>query len=1046
MLASRILSRTSGRGVALGARLASLQYRSTAAAVAPIAVAAKSWASARQLHTQKPVRSSAAAASEASGDVAGKLDVASAAEFALAPLDTFTRRHTGPRTKDVAEMLATLNLKSLDELVSRTVPDSIRLNPPLVIPEGGVTERELLARIKSIAAQNKPFRSFIGAGYTDVEVPPVILRNILENPSWYTQYSPYQAEISQGRLESLLNFQTMVSDLTGLPIANSSLLDEGTAAGEALVICLNAARKKTKNLFFADSRCHPQTLAVLHTRAEGFGAEVVVGEFEKFDFNAVGDRLCGAMVSYPDTYGNINDYKNLSETVHANGGNLVVVADLVSLTVLQPPSSFGADIVLGNSQRFGVPMGNGGPHAAFFAATEKHKRSVPGRIVGLSRDANGDPAYRLALQTREQHIRREKASSNICTAQALLANMAAMYAVYHGPEGLRAIANRIHRFTSVLASAITEAGHTVENSAFFDTLSIKVASGNSKDIIDRAVKSNVNLRKIDGERVGVTLDEVVTRQELATLIEIFGGNVNSVEQLAAQAPSTVGESTAVPSNLVRQGEILNYPVFHRYHSETEMLRYITELQNRDLSLANAMIPLGSCTMKLNATTQMIPVTWPEFGRVHPFAPEDQKAGYHILFRDLEQDLALITGMDATSLQPNSGAQGEYAGLRAIRGYQAANGQGHRNICLIPQSAHGTNPASAVMAGLKVVSVKCLENGNLDLADLEAKAKKHADNLSAVMITYPSTYGVFEDTVLRAIELVHSNGGQVYMDGANLNAQIGLCNPGSMGADVCHINAHKTLAIPHGGGGPGMGPITVKSHLAPFLPGHINNTDAVTANASAGGSRAVSAAPYSSASILTISWSYIKLLGGDGMTQSTKTALLNANYMANRLRDHYTILFTNKNGMCAHEFIIDCRPFDKISGIQGIDIAKRLQDYGFHSPTMSWPVSNTLMIEPTESESREELDRFCDAMISIRNEIREIEEGKQPRDNNVLKNSPHTIRDVSAETWDRPYSRVKAAFPLASLQRRKFWPTIRRVDDVYGDTNLVCSCPPMSSYE
>ncbi|KAJ2821433.1 glycine decarboxylase subunit P, partial [Coemansia sp. 'formosensis'] len=805
-------------------------------------------------------------------------------------------------------MLQALGFASLDEMVAATVPASIRLTSPLQI-DGEYAEKELLAKLKAIAQKNQVYRSFIGTGYTDVVVPPVILRNILENPGWYTQYTPYQPEISQGRLESLLNFQTVVTDLTGLPAANASLLDEGSAAGEALVVCLNSARKKTRNAFFADHNCHPQTLAVLQTRAEGFGAEIVVGDYKTFDFASLGDRLAGALVSYPDTYGNVNDFRALADTVHGHGGQLVVAADLMSLAVLQPPGEFGADIAIGNTQRFGVPLGYGGPHAAFFATTAANQRRVPGRIIGVSRDAAGNRAYRLALQTREQHIRREKASSNICTAQALLANMAAMYAVYHGPAGIRDIANRIHRFTQVLAASVVRAGLVVENESYFDTLRIRVPDAAA--VHARANERRINLRRIDAHTVGVTLDEAITREELALLVEVFGGDVAALDSLATAAAPSVSASAAVPAGLARQSAILTHPVFSRYHSETEMLRYITQLQNKDLSLANAMIPLGSCTMKLNATTELIPITWPEFGSIHPFAPREQTLGYAHMIDDLERDLAAITGMDATTVQPNSGAQGEYAGLRAIRAYQASQGESSRDICLVPESAHGTNPASAVMAGLSVVIVKCDAKGNLDLADLEAKAAKHAARLSAVMITYPSTFGVFEDGVLRAIDIVHHHGGQVYMDGANMNAQVGLTSPGHMGADVCHLNNHKTLAIPHGGGGPGVGPICVKAHLAPFLPGHPELTKADGSPQSTVGP--VSAAPYGSAGVLPVTWSYIKLLGGRGMTQVSKTAILNANYMANRLRDHYSVLFTNEHGMCAHEFILDTRVFAKSTG-------------------------------------------------------------------------------------------------------------------------------------
>ncbi|KAJ2714501.1 glycine decarboxylase subunit P [Coemansia spiralis] len=1024
-----MLARPAARNALLRAHLARAPLRAPLAAF---------------LHTLKPRQSSAAVAADSEGEsgAAGAAATAAAAAQAFAPLDTFLRRQNGPRDADVAAMLQAVGYASLDDMVAATVPAAIRLAAPLHIAGGENPERELLAKLRAIAQKNKVYRSFIGTGYTDTVVPPVVLRNVLENPAWYTPYSPYQPEIAQGRLESLLNFQTAVSDMTGLPAANASLLDEGTAAGEALVVCLNSSRSKTRNVFFADENCHPQTLAVLRTRAEGFGAEIVLGDYRTFEFAALGDRLAGALVSYPDTYGNIGQHKALADAVHAQGGQLAVVADLLSLAVLQAPGEFGADIAIGNSQRFGVPLGYGGPHAAFFATTAANQRRVPGRIIGVSRDAEGRRAYRLALQAREQHIRREKASSNICTAQALLANMAAMYAVYHGPEGIRAIANRVHRFAQVLAASVASAGHTVENASYFDTLRIRVGAGlSAADLHARADAHRINLRRIDAQTVGVTLDEAVTRAELTALVEVFGGDVAAIDAIAASVAPTAAGSPAIPANLVRQSAFLTHPVFNSHHSETEMVRYITQLQNKDLGLINAMIPLGSCTMKLNATTELIPITWPEFSQMHPFAPRDQVGGYAHIIRDLEEDLAAITGMDATTVQPNSGAQGEYAGLRAIRAYQQSQGQGHRNVCLVPESAHGTNPASAVMAGLKVVIVKCDERGNLDLADLEAKAAKHADSLSAVMITYPSTFGVFEEGIVRAIEIVHANGGQVYMDGANMNAQVGLTSPGHIGADVCHLNIHKTFAVPHGGGGPGVGPICVKKHLAPFLPGHPEL--AGTEQRAVG---PVSAAPYGSAGVLPVTWSYIKLLGGRGMTEVSKTAILNANYMASRLRDHYTVLFTNERGMCAHEFILDTRGFKKTAGVQAIDIAKRLQDYGFHPPTMSWPVPNTIMIEPTESESKEEMDRFCDALISIRQEIREIEDGTLPRDSNPLVNAPHPIATVSAEIWSRPYSRERAAYPLPYLRERKFWPSISRVDDAYGDINLMCSCPPLETYE
>ncbi|KAK9675205.1 glycine decarboxylase subunit P [Basidiobolus ranarum] len=876
----------------------------------------------------------------------------------------------------MGEMLKTVGVKSVDDLIAKTVPSSIRAAKALAL-DNGYPERELLKRLKEIASKNKVYRSYLGMGYADTVVPNVILRNIMENPGWYTQYTPYQAEIAQGRLESLLNYQTMVTDLTGMEIANASLLDEGTAAGEAMVMCYTASRNKKKT-FFVDENCHPQTIEVLRTRAEGFGINVVVGNYKTFDFEAAQKDISGVLIQYPANDGIVIDYQEFTDRIHKLGGQVVCATELLALTMLKPPGEFGADIVLGNSQRFGVPLGYGGPHAAFFACTKDNARRMPGRIVGVSKDAAGKKALRLALQTREQHIRREKATSNICTAQALLANMAAMYAVYHGPEGVKQIAQRIHNLTSILAEGVRRAGHTVKNESFFDTLTIKV-NGGSESTIKKAVENGINLRRIDETTVGVTLDETVTRKDLEDLLKAFSadGSVPDVSALAAEVG--VSESKPAqnfPSNLVRTSKYLEHEIFNSYHSETDMLRYIHHLQSKDLSLTHSMIPLGSCTMKLNATTEMIPVTWPEFGSIHPFAPADQVEGYKIMLDELAEDLAVITGFDEVSLQPNSGAQGEYAGLRTIKAFHESRGEGKRDVCLIPISAHGTNPASAAMAGMKVVIVNCKPNGNLDLDDLKAKAEKNKDKLAAVMVTYPSTYGVFEDGIKDLCDIVHNNGGQVYMDGANMNAQIGLCSPGEIGADVCHLNLHKTFCIPHGGGGPGMGPIGVKSHLAPFLPGH--------PLVQTGGEKAIgpiSAAPFGSSSILPISWAYIKLMGAKGITEATEQAILNANYMRSRLENHYKVLFTNENGMCAHEFILDIRPFGETAGVEAIDVAKRLQDYGFHSPTMSWPVANTLMIEPTESESKAELDRFCDAMISIREEIRAVEEGQQPKDNN-----------------------------------------------------------------
>jgi len=958
------------------------------------------------------------------------------ARDAFAPLDTFARRHLGSEPKEVGAMLKQVGVKNMDEMVGKTIPPSIR-SPKNLALEHGFPERALLDRLKSIGKKNKVFRSYIGMGYTDTVVPNVILRNVLENPAWYTQYTPYQPEISQGRLESLVNFQTMVTDLTGLPIANASLLDEGTAAAEAMIMCWQSTRKG-RNTFVVDENCHPQTIACVQMRAESFNINVVVGKVDDAMLEKHGKDITGVLIQYPDTRGNVADYEQLAKAVHTAGGQVVVATDLLSLTLLKAPGEFGADIALGNSQRFGVPLGYGGPHAAFFACKDEHKRRIPGRIVGVSKDAHGKPAYRLALQTREQHIRREKATSNICTAQALLANMAAMYAVYHGPDGLKAIAQRIHNLTAVLAEGIKQAGHSIENPVYFDTLSVKVDDAST--IVNKAVSLGINLRKLDNKTVALTLDETVSKNDINDLLSVFAKDGALDADKIAQSISLETTPASFPSNLQRQSKFLQHPIFNTHHSETELLRYIHHLQSKDLSLVHSMIPLGSCTMKLNATTEMIPITWPEFANIHPFAPVDQAEGYSIMLKELEHDIAEITGFDDVSLQPNSGAQGEYAGLRAIRAYHHANGDLQRNVCLIPISAHGTNPASAAMAGMDVVIIKCDNKGNLDMEDLKAKAEKHKDRLAAIMITYPSTFGVFESGVAEACEVVHQHGGQVYMDGANLNAQIGLTKPGEIGADVCHLNLHKTFCIPHGGGGPGMGPIACKSHLGPHLPGH--------PVIKVGGEQAIgpiSAAPYGSAAILPISWAYIKMMGGNGLRQSTELALLNANYMASRLAPHYEILYTNENGMCAHEFIVDIRPFGQLAGIEAIDIAKRLQDYGFHSPTMSWPVANTLMIEPTESESKAELDRFCDAMISIRNEIQQVIDEKQPRGDNVLTNSPHPLSQLINDKWEKPYSREVAAYPMPYLKEKKFWPSVGRVDDAYGDRNLMCTCPSPEEY-
>ncbi|KAK9387109.1 glycine cleavage system P-protein-domain-containing protein [Lipomyces mesembrius] len=959
----------------------------------------------------------------------------------FAATDTYARRHVGSLDeKDTEHMLKTLGYLSVDAFVADVVPEKILTRRPLRIkPAEGFAESELTKRLKEIALKNTVLRSYIGTGYYGTIVPAVIQRNILECPEWYTSYTPYQPEISQGRLESLLNYQTLVTDLTGMSIANASLLDEGSAAAEAMLLSFHSTRGKKKT-YYVDASVHPQTLACIRSRALVFGIKIVQ-ELPENDKD-----LFGAVAQYPATDGSLHDWTALSERVHAAGGLFSVASDLLALTVLRPPSEFETDIVFGTSQRFGVPMGYGGPHAAFFAVSDSHKRKIPGRLVGVSKDRLGDDAYRLALQTREQHIRREKATSNICTAQALLANMAAMYAVYHGPKGLQAIANRVYSIATIFAFALQKLGFEVLNEAWFDTITIRTSDAD-RVLAHAVAQYGINLRKVNDTDVSVSVDETITKEDLVDLISVFStlSNVphstitfDSVEDFASELGITGTSSAPIPPQFKRQGKILNYKAFNSYHTETEMLRYIHHLQSKDLSLANSMIPLGSCTMKLNATTQMVALSWPEFGSLHPFLPRDQAKGYTELISELEADLADIAGLDATSLQPNSGAQGEYTGLRVIRAYLDASGGSHRSVCLIPVSAHGTNPASAAMAGMKVIAIKCTAHGELDIADLEAKAETHKDELAAIMMTYPSTFGVFEPRVRDAIDIVHKYGGQVYMDGANMNAQIGLCSPGDMGVDVCHLNLHKTFCIPHGGGGPGMGPICVKSHLEPFLPGHPVVSMAGHESAAI---QPVAAAPWGSASILTISWAYIKLMGGKGITKSTEYALLNANYMAKRLREHYPILYTNAQGKCAHEFIVDVRGMKETADIEAIDVAKRLQDYGYHAPTMSWPVAGTLMIEPTESESLAELDRFCDALISIRQEIRQIEDGDQPRENNVLKNSPHSLKDLLTGEWYRPYSREQAAFPLPYLKERKFWPTVTRLDDTYGDLNLFCTCEP-----
>jgi glycine dehydrogenase len=938
---------------------------------------------------------------------------------------SFSRRHIGPNEDEIASMLHHLEFADLNALIDAAVPNSIRLQGELALPEGE-SEAEALAELRAISRRNKVVRSFIGAGYHDSITPPVIQRNILENPGWYTAYTPYQAELAQGRLEALVNFQTMVTDLTGLEIANASLLDEATAAAEAMALC-HAAMSGRKTFFVADS-CHPQTIQVVRTRARPLGIEIQVGDFGQLKFST---DIFGALVQYPATDGAIHDYSEFVRQAHQAGALVVVAADILALTLLKSPGEMDADVAVGSTQRFGVPIGFGGPHAAYFATRNEFKRHMPGRLVGVSHDAEGRPAYRLALQTREQHIRRDKATSNICTAQVLLAVMASMYAVYHGPQGLKAIAQRVHEMAKRLADSLTTAGLTIVHRDFFDTLHIALGSKDAGKLLARAAAAGINLRKLDEGSVGMSLDETTTERDLSDLCQIFETNLSE----NTRPPSH-------PSPVSRHSSFLSHPVFNTHHTETQMLRYLRKLESRDLSLCHSMIPLGSCTMKLNATAEMFPVSWPEFSKLHPFAPNEQTIGYTEMCQQLERWLAEITGFAAVSLQPNAGSQGEYAGLLAIRAYHESRGEAHRNICLIPTSAHGTNPASAVMAGFKVVPIACLKDGDIDLADLRAKADEHAKDLGALMVTYPSTHGVFEPTIRDICEIVHAHGGQVYLDGANMNAQVGLCRPGDYGADVCHLNLHKTFCIPHGGGGPGVGPIGVAKHLAPLLPGlpSINHQPS-TANSSAG---PVAAAPYGSASILTISWMYIRMMGRSGLTEATRVAILNANYMAKRLAPYFPVLFKGKKGLVAHECIIDLRPW-KSAGIEVEDVAKRLMDYGFHAPTVSWPVAGTMMIEPTESESKAELDRFCDAMISIHHEIKAIADGKMDAKNNVLKNAPHTARQIASEKWDRPYSREEGAYPAPWTRDYKFWPAVARIDNVYGDRNLFCSCPPIEDF-
>ncbi|KFJ91560.1 glycine dehydrogenase [Pseudomonas sp. 1-7] len=948
----------------------------------------------------------------------------------MTKLDTqneFIARHIGPRDADTAAMLQLLGYDSVDALTNAVIPESIK-GTSILGEQPGLSEADALAKIKAIAAKNQQFKNYIGQGYYGTHTPSPILRNLLENPAWYTAYTPYQPEISQGRLEALLNFQTLVSDLTGMQIANASLLDEATAAAEAMTFCKRLSKNKAANTFFVSQHCHPQTLDVLRTRAEPLGIDIEVG-----DEAAITDASAyfGALLQYPASNGDIFDYRALVERFHAANALVAVAADLLALTLLTPPGEFGADVALGSAQRFGVPLGFGGPHAAYFATRDAFKRDMPGRLVGMSVDRFGKPALRLAMQTREQHIRREKATSNICTAQVLLANIASMYAVYHGPKGLTAIAQRVHSFTAILALGLTKLGHSVEQQHFFDTLSIKTGA-KTAELHAKARAAGINLREIDAERLGLSLDETTDQAAVEALLNLFAADqaAPAVSELAAQIASRL------PEGLLRQSAILQHEVFNRYHSETELMRYLRKLADKDLALDRSMIPLGSCTMKLNAASEMIPVTWPEFGNLHPFAPVEQAAGYTQLTTELEAMLCAATGYDAVSLQPNAGSQGEYAGLLAIRAYHLSRGDDQRDICLIPQSAHGTNPATASMAGMRVVVTACDARGNVDIADLKAKAEEHKDRLAAIMITYPSTHGVFEEGIREICQIIHDNGGQVYIDGANMNAMVGLCAPGQFGGDVSHLNLHKTFCIPHGGGGPGVGPIGVKSHLAPFLPGHAHM---------ARKEGAVSAAPFGSASILPITWMYITMMGGNGLKRASQMAILNANYIARRLEEHYPVLYSGEGGLVAHECILDIRPLKDCSGISVDDVAKRLIDFGFHAPTMSFPVAGTLMIEPTESESKEELDRFCDAMIAIREEIRAVEQGRLDKDDNPLKNAPHTALELVGD-WHHAYSREQAVYPLATLIEAKYWPPVGRVDNVYGDRNLVCACPSIEAYQ
>ena len=981
----------------------------------------------------------------------------------------FQHRHIGPNENQTKEMLKTTGISSINELINRTVPSGIRMQHELNLP-AAMSEAEYLNHIKEISLKNKVFKSYIGQGYYDTITPAVVLRNVFENPAWYTQYTPYQAEISQGRLESLLNFQTVVSDLTGLPIANASLLDEATAAAEAMTMFFNLLNKEhhiTRPKFFVDVETFPQTKDVVITRAMPVGIEIIFGDYKTAPID---ETYFGALVQYPNDKGSVEDYRNFIQQLHNAGAYVAMATDLLALTLLTSPGELGADVACGSAQRFGVPLGYGGPHAAFFSAKDEFKRSIPGRIIGVSVDAQGNRALRMALQTREQHIKREKATSNICTAQALLANMAAMYAVYHGPDGLKNIAKRIALLTQTLSNALEERGFEIVHEYFFDTVVVKV--NDVKTIREKAERQQLNFRYYNNQHIGISIDETTTTSDVFDIINSFVNDVDAIDYSIEHE----GSLHTIPTSLTRTSEFLTHPVFNTYHSETLMMRYMRSLENKDFSLVHGMIPLGSCTMKLNAASEMIPLSWIHWSKMHPFAPQNQTGGYQFIVRELCKYLCEITAFDACSLQPNSGAQGEYAGLLTIKAYHESRGEAHRNVMLIPISAHGTNPASAVMCGMQVIVVKALENGYIDIEDLKAKAAQHARQLSGIMITYPSTYGVYEETIKEITEIVHQHGGQVYMDGANMNAQVGLTAPGLIGADVCHLNLHKTFAIPHGGGGPGMGPICVKEHLAKFLPGHIeapsnspnrresktqpsliqDEHHSSTSSSSEvrdlvaypeGESRmgAVSAAPYGSASILLISYAYIRMLGRDGVRMATEYAILNANYMLTRLKGQFDILYTNHHGACAHEFIVDLRPFKKSAEVEAVDIAKRLMDYGFHAPTMSFPVAGTIMIEPTESEDKAELDRFCDAMLSIRREIALIEENKLDKKDNPLKNAPHTQLVICSDDWNKPYSREMAAFPMDIIKQNKFWPSVSRVNDTYGDRNLICVCPPTEMY-